>query len=629
MNTVDTVDKVDTVDTEDTVDKVDTEDTKDTEDTVDSNDSGDYVNPSYEYCYNKTVKTPYLKNLNKDMMPAPLWSEKLNMFANNPIAQILIDAEKSGFLKWISMKVHGAETFLKQVFYAFMTKEKKRAEELKDFEVTFLDPKPEKCGESDGPKGVIENFCHLDKFQTSIRDEVFCAYRLSGPNPTSIKLCTIEDLVKMRLDEKELNDMKILLNKKQLFVVDFSQMADFPAGTKELPFEDVPKQVFGSIALFKLEKDHLEAVCITVFGQDKKQSKVFHPSTNPDADCPWKIAKCIFQSNDAVFHEAFAHLAGTHLVLEAFLVATYRRLRTDHPLYVLLDKHLEGTAFINSVAEQSLVSDGGAVDLLVSQAISNVRVAVVDFLAGVTSRDMTFPARIEARGVDADQLPGVNFPYRDDGMLLWNAILRWVTGYLEVFYKDHQAVRDDKCISAWLQELKSDKGGKIKWIESLGFDSSNARDHLSQVVASIIFIASVDHAAVNFPQRTLMQFTGAFPLAIYASEEVVFNEDANFQDYMSLYPPIDIAHLQANVLQLLGGIRHTRLGHYDSGKPTGQYFLDKVGKTYGDSTEVVAALTGFQDELANIESEIKQRNKTRDFPYVEMLPSVIPQSINI
>ena len=526
------------------------------------------------------------------------------------------------------MKIHGAETFLKQVFYAFLTKEKKRAEILLDYkDPTFLDPVPTECGTSDGPKVVIESLCHLDKFQTSIRDEVFCAYRLSGPNPTSIKLCNMEDLVKMRLDETKLNDMKVFLNKKQLFVVDFSMMADFPAGTKELPFEDVPKHVFGSIALFKLEKDHLDAVCITVFGKGKEQSKVFHPSPDPD-DCAWKIAKCIFQSNDAVFHEAFAHLAGTHLVLEAFLVGTYRCLPKKHPLHVLLDKHLEGTALINSVAEQSLVSDGGAVDLLVSQALSNVRDAVVDFLDDVTSRDMTFPARINARGVDKDQFK-VDFPYRDDGMLFWNAILRWVTGYLEVFYKDHQAVRNDKYIGAWLEELKKQDGGRIQWIESLEFDSSNARDHLSQVVASIIFIASVDHAAVNFPQRTLMQFTGAFPLAIYASEEVVFNEDANFQDYMSLYPPIDIAHLQANVLQLLGGIRYTRLGHYDSGKPIGQYFLDQVDETYGDSAGVVAALKVFHNELENIEREIKQRNKTRQFPYAEMLPSVIPQSINI
>ena len=94
MDTVDTVDKVDTEDTEDTVDEVDTEDT---EDTVDCADSVEYLKKKYEYCYNKTVKTPFLKKLGKDMMPAPLWSEKLNMFANNPIAQVLRDAEKQAF----------------------------------------------------------------------------------------------------------------------------------------------------------------------------------------------------------------------------------------------------------------------------------------------------------------------------------------------------------------------------------------------------------------------------------------------------------------------------------------------------------------------------------------------------
>ena len=98
---------------------------------------------------------------------------------------------------------------------------------------------------------------------------------------------------------------------------------------------------------------------------------------------------------------------------------------------------------------------------------------------------------------------------------------------------------------------------------------------------------------------------------------------------MNLYPPINIVHLQANLLQLLGGIRYTRLGHYDSETSFGHYFRDNVGKTYGDSAGVVAALKGFHDALETIEGEINQRNKTRDFPYVEMLHSVIPQSINI
>ena len=83
--------------------------------------SGEYLNKDYEYCYNKTVKTPFLKKLSKDMMPAPLWSEKLNMFANNPISQMLLDTERHGRRKWQIMKVHEDEAFFNQVLHAYLT----------------------------------------------------------------------------------------------------------------------------------------------------------------------------------------------------------------------------------------------------------------------------------------------------------------------------------------------------------------------------------------------------------------------------------------------------------------------------------------------------------------------------
>ena len=345
------------------------------------------------------------------------------------------------------------------------------------------------------------------------------------------------------------------------------------------------------------------------------------------------MAKCIFQSNDGVYHEAFAHLAETHLVSEAFMVATYRRLPKDHPLYVLLDKHFEGTAFINDTAVADLVRDGGAVDLLVSPAIGPVREKVAEFVTEKLSNDLTFPARLKARGVDKSQLPDLDFPYRDDGMLLWDAILKWTNEYLKVYYKEHSDVMQDKCITNWLEELKSKDGGQVYWLESHKFNDTNARSQLASLVASIIFVGSVKHAAVNFPQRNLMQFTAAFPLAMYASDVVVFDDFLTREDYLSLYPPMKEAKMQAQVANLLGGIHYTRLGYYDLHRDRpGEYFKNNIGTKYGDpesESGVKEALKSFHEELDEITKTITERNKTRKMPYLVMLPDTIPQSINI
>ena len=68
------------------------------------------------------------------------------------------------------------------------------------------------------------------------------------------------------------------------------------------------------------------------------------------------------------------------------------------------------------------------------------------------------------------------------------------------------------------------------------------------------------------------------------------------------------------ILYLLGSVYFTRLGDYGD-----NYFTDPVIKNH---------LVQFQQELSKIEEEIKQRNQTRT-PYEFLLPSKIPQSINI
>ena len=69
-----------------------------------------------------------------------------------------------------------------------------------------------------------------------------------------------------------------------------------------------------------------------------------------------------------------------------------------------------------------------------------------------------------------------------------------------------------------------------------------------------------------------------------------------------------------DILYLLGSIYYTRLGDYGD-----HYFTGPVIQSH---------LAKFQQELIKIEEEINERNKTRT-PYEFLLPSKIPQSINI
>ena len=83
---------------------------------------------------------------------------------------------------------------------------------------------------------------------------------------------------------------------------------------------------------------------------------IFTPSAAADAQWGWEMAKLVVQVADGNYHELFTHLARTHLVIEAFAVATHRHLAQAHPLWALLVPHFEGTLFINDQAATSLIA---------------------------------------------------------------------------------------------------------------------------------------------------------------------------------------------------------------------------------------------------------------------------------
>jgi arachidonate 15-lipoxygenase len=85
------------------------------------------------------------------------------------------------------------------------------------------------------------------------------------------------------------------------------------------------------------------------------------------------------------------------------------------------------------------------------------------------------------------------------------------------------------------------------------------------------------------------------------------------EDLLALLPPLHAVQSQLNLAILLGTVYFTKLGDY------GKHFLDPC---------VWPLLKRFQESLEAIEKTINLRNLVR-IPYTYLLPSKIPQSINI
>jgi arachidonate 15-lipoxygenase len=253
------------------------------------------------------------------------------------------------------------------------------------------------------------------------------------------------------------------------------------------------------------------------------------------------------------------------------------------------------------------------------------------------------PIDLDQRGLAPEVLP--QFPYRDDAQLLWQAIARYASSFLQRYYADDASVQQDAYLQAWAAELGAPLNSRSQdefphapsWLpRDLAVDVRLMRDSLPDyprvpdfpnpqtpgqilslqelidVATTLIFTCSAQHAAVNFSQFDYFGYVPNAPFAAYIQPDTA-------PPLANLMPPDNKAVNQMVLAFALSGIVWSRLG-------------DSAFIPFTEPGDV-AILQQFQRDLETIETEIHHRNQKRqqefglDYPY--LLPSRIPNSINI
>ena len=439
-------------------------------------------------------------------------------------------------------------------------------------------------------------------------DEVFAYMRLAGPNPVLLQRLQHEldhFPVTEQIFQRVMPDdsLEAAREEGRLYLVDYAGLEAIENGT----VDGIQKFLYAPLALFAVDKSSKKLMPIAI--QCEQLPGEDNPILTPQDDAyNWLIAKTIVSVADGNYHEAITHLGRTHFFVEPFVLATRRQLAGNHPLSRLLRPHFHGTLAINFAAHDTLIADGGGVDKLASGTIETTRKAAVDGVLSYRVDEAMLNFGFHNRGVDdTDVLP--LYPYRDDSLLYWNAIERWVSSYLKIWYHTHEDLTGDQELQAWYQELRSDEGGRVPGLR----DGELDLPYLVELLTLVIFTASVQHAAVNFPQYDLMSYAPNMPLACYA-ERPRGRSGATEEDYLNMLPPMGQAKLQLNLGYILGKVHYTQLGRY-----SWCHFRDG---------RVRAPLRTFQNEIREVDTRIRERNLERR-AYEFLLASGIPQSINI
>jgi arachidonate 15-lipoxygenase len=480
------------------------------------------------------------------------------------------------------------------------------------------------------------------------RDRLFAWQRIAGCNPTLLRRllptdappypvddATFVKVVQRFLPKRDHNErpygqpipqtLAEAIGQGLVYVLDHRALTPIAGpNTRSVP----TKYMFAPVSLYLWLRPWMtrpgQLVPLAVrCGQDPALA-VFFPTDDPMF---WEMAKTTVQVADASYHEMVAHLGHAHMVMEAIIIAAERELAPVHPLKILLAPHFEYTLALNDTAAKALIAKGGQVEQMMGGPLEESLLILKDALAAFELDTFT-PARdIDARNMgNTDLLPV--YPYRDDALPIWDALERYVAGYVRLYYSSDRAVQEDEEVQAWKRGIVApadpaapNHGGGLK-----GSEQVDGIDALVHLVTLSIFTGSVWHAAVNFPQFPLMSFPANMPGAAYADapnrDTVAIRSTVGAKDvpiqpeqWLAMLPPMDRALLQINVLYELSAVRENRLGYYPR-----LHFLD---------ARVQPLIDQLQARLAIIEAEIEGRNRTRFLEYPYLLPSRIPASIHI
>ncbi|BAZ40434.1 arachidonate 15-lipoxygenase [Calothrix sp. NIES-4101] len=461
--------------------------------------------------------------------------------------------------------------------------------------------------------------------KTFRNDDVFARQRLSGCNPMELKnvlklgyslrdkMGITDEIFQAVLGatrgRKPIHNNQTLnsaIREGSLFVTDYAVLDSVTP--KETQYLCAP------IALYyaaRIRGDfHLIPIAIQL-GQVPGESLLCTPLDGVD----WTLAKLITQMADFSINQLYRHLGQTHLVMEPIALATVRELAARHPVNVLLKPHVEFTMAINSLGDQVLINPGGAVDVILPGTLeSSLKLTergVSDFCNNFSN--FALPTNLRQRGVDNSSILQ-DFPYRDDGLLIWNALEEYVSQYIGIYYKSNRDIREDFELQKWFQALRKPVSEGGFGIVSLPASLTN-RNQLIDILTIIIFTAGPQHSAIAWTQYQYMAFIPNMPGALYQPIPTTKGKFANENSLTSFLPGVKPSLTQVQFMSLVGTKRDPKA------------FTDFGTNSFQDP-RAIRVLRDLQNRLESVEKRIKILNKRRQECYPAFLPSRMSNSVS-
>ncbi|XP_071719075.1 linoleate 13S-lipoxygenase 2-1, chloroplastic-like [Rutidosis leptorrhynchoides] len=470
-----------------------------------------------------------------------------------------------------------------------------------------------------------------DRFRW-IRDEEFCRQTVAGLNPLSIR-CVTEWPLKSKLDPevygdpeseitKEIVERQIrgfgtleeALENKKLFMLDYHDIF-LPYVNKVRDIKTMRTTLYGSRTLMYLTPTGtLRLIAIELVrppSKDKPQWKrVFTPSWDATGAWLWNLAKMHVLTHDTGYHQLVSHWLRTHCCTEPYVIATNRQLSKMHPIHKLLQPHFRYTMEINALARKNLISSNGIIESCFSSGKYSTEMSSIVYGLQWRFDHEALPADLIARGMaveDTDSPHGLkltieDYPYANDGLVLWDILKDWVTNYVNHYYPEEILVESDSELQAWWKEIRTvghaDKKDEPWW------PILKTPKDLIGILTIIIWVASGHHAAVNFGQY---DYAGYIPNRATIARAKMPCEDPTDKEWKAFNDKPEDVLLSTFPTQLQATTVMAILDVLSTHSPDEEY-IGKISTTFEAVPEIKAAYAIFAGKLTELTGIIDARN---------------------
>lgn len=468
------------------------------------------------------------------------------------------------------------------------------------------------------------------------KDRCFADQRVAGANPVQIwrvtnkeddngikwkelleeklnKSFDWEETFKAALSKGDEDTLQQAIDKGQVYVNIYPELdgVKMPkALLHDTKFNHTVLQMSSPIALFVvIESDPgiKRLVPVAIQMDSTPDSKVHTPLDGKD----WFLAKSFVQRADFNSLHLIKKRLKAHLYLDAPCTLVEKYFSEYHPIYQLIRQHCRASLETNKLFEIKLFGRSAPIYKVLSIDYSSALEMLNKEYEKMSFEDLNLLTDLKRRGVDdKDKLP--YYPYRDDGLLLYEKLDEFVDAYIDAYYDNDEEVVSDVELQELVNELSADGkkgafGGKGMVKELPATIESKAT--LRKVLATLLWAFTGQHTATTYPLLEYGGFVPNAPHRLFADSDGTYSFSNNMFGNKAV--ALEIAELSSNI----AGI------HLD-------HLLDYSEKIEGKKGKLV--VEKIFKELKTLNDDILKANDKRVhegfLPYPYFLPEFVTNS---